>query len=89
MEYLSRELNQKTHYLGGGFWQSSLEWFGPFVISKLHVTALGNAKPTYLLDHKLFDFKNLKAGTGDVESELDLAVGHTHENLQPALVSIM
>jgi tRNA 2-thiocytidine biosynthesis protein TtcA len=53
------------------------------------LTALGNAKPAHLLDHKLFDFKNLKAATGDVESELDLAVGHTHEDLQPALVSIM
>jgi tRNA 2-thiocytidine biosynthesis protein TtcA len=52
------------------------------------LTALGNAKPAHLLDHKLFDFRNLKAATGDVESELDLAVGHTHENLQPALVSI-
>jgi len=53
------------------------------------LTALGNTKPAHLVDHKLFDFKNLKAGTGNVESELDLAVGHTHEDLQPALVSIM
>ncbi len=52
------------------------------------LTALGNAKPAHLLDHKLFDFKNLKAATGDVESELDLAVGHTHQDLQPALASI-
>src|SRR4026208_795537 len=49
------------------------------------LTALGNAKPSHLLDHQLFDFKKLKATTGDVESELDLAVGHTHEDLQPAL----
>jgi tRNA 2-thiocytidine biosynthesis protein TtcA len=53
------------------------------------LTALGNAKPSHLLDHKLFDFKKLKAATGDVESELDLAVGHTHEDLKPALVSIV
>jgi tRNA 2-thiocytidine biosynthesis protein TtcA len=53
------------------------------------LTALGNAIPSHLLDHQLFDFKKLKAATGDIESELDLAVGHTHEELQPALVSII
>jgi tRNA 2-thiocytidine biosynthesis protein TtcA len=53
------------------------------------LTALGNAIPSHLLDHKLFDFKTLKPATGDVESELDVAVGHTDEDLQPALVSIM
>ena len=53
------------------------------------LTALGNVKPSQLLDHQLFDFKKLKAASGDVEAELDLAVGHTDEGLQPALVSIM
>src|SRR5882762_2901922 len=53
------------------------------------LTALGNAAPSHLLDHKLFDFKKLRATTGDVEAELDLAVGHTDEGLQPALVSLM
>jgi tRNA 2-thiocytidine biosynthesis protein TtcA len=53
------------------------------------LTALGNAVPSHLLDHHLFDFKKLKAASGDVESELDLAVGHTDEGLHPALVSIM
>jgi len=53
------------------------------------LTALGNAIPSHLLDHQLFDFKELRAGGGDVEAELDLAVGHTHEDLEPTLVSIM
>src|SRR5215210_1347026 len=53
------------------------------------LTALGNAVPTHLLDPNLFDFKSLGAGIGDVEAELDWAVGHTaDENLSPALVSI-
>ncbi len=53
------------------------------------LTALGNTIPSHLLDHKLFDFRKLTAATGSVESELDLALGHTDEGLQPALVSIM
>lgn len=53
------------------------------------LTALGNAIPSHLLDHHWFDFKKLKAAGGDVEAELDLAVGHTHEDLEPALVSIV
>src|SRR3989449_8016096 len=52
------------------------------------LSALGNAIPSHLLDHQLFDFKKLRTVSGDVEAELDLAVGHTHEDLQPALVSI-
>ena len=53
------------------------------------LTALGNAIPSHLLDHRLFDFKKLRVTNGDVEAELDLAVGHTDEGLQPALVSVM
>src|SRR5213083_2260747 len=48
------------------------------------LTALGNAVPTHLLDPKLFDFKKLSASRGDVEAELDLALGHTDS--EPALV---
>ncbi len=50
------------------------------------LTALGNAVPTHLLDPNLFDFRKLSAGTGDVEAELDLALGHTDS--EPALVAI-
>ncbi|HEX8922624.1 MAG TPA: tRNA 2-thiocytidine(32) synthetase TtcA [Pyrinomonadaceae bacterium] len=59
----------------------------PSVRSSL-LTALGNAVPTHLLDPNLFDFKSLSAGVGDVEAELDLALGHTDEGLAPSLVSI-
>jgi tRNA 2-thiocytidine biosynthesis protein TtcA len=50
------------------------------------LTALGNAVPTHLLDPNLFDFKKLSAGYGNVEAELDLALGHTDS--EPALVAI-
>jgi len=50
--------------------------------------ALGNVVPSHCLDHDLFDFRKLGTATGDVEAELDLAVGHTDEDLRPALVSI-
>lgn len=50
------------------------------------LTALGNAKPSHLLDHQLFDFKKLQAISGDVEAELDLVLGHTDN--EPQLVAI-
>lgn len=50
------------------------------------LAALGNAVPTHLLDPNLFDFTKLSSGTGDVEAELDLALGHTDS--EPALVAI-
>ncbi|HEY6231509.1 MAG TPA: tRNA 2-thiocytidine(32) synthetase TtcA [Pyrinomonadaceae bacterium] len=50
------------------------------------LTALGNAGPSHLLDHRWFDFKKLRAIAGDVEAELDLAVGHTDLELEPSLV---
>ncbi|HEY0079145.1 MAG TPA: tRNA 2-thiocytidine(32) synthetase TtcA [Pyrinomonadaceae bacterium] len=52
------------------------------------LTALGNAVPTHLLDPKLFDFKSLSAATGDIEAELDTALGHTDSDAAPTLVSI-
>lgn len=53
------------------------------------LTALGNVKPSHLLDSDLFDFKKLTATTGDVAAELDLALGHTDEGLNPALITLM
>jgi tRNA 2-thiocytidine biosynthesis protein TtcA len=53
------------------------------------LTALGSVAPSHLLDPHLFDFKKLSAGVGNVEAELDLAVGHTGDLGEvPALVSI-
>ena len=52
------------------------------------LNALGKVVPTHLLDHQLFDFKQLGNATGDLEAELDLAVGHTDEDLRPALVTL-
>jgi len=39
------------------------------------LTALGRAIPTHLLDRRLFDFKSLSAGVGDLAAELDAALG--------------
>lgn len=52
------------------------------------LNAVANAVPSHLLDRELFDFRKLSAGVGDVEAELDFAVGHADQGLGP-LVSIM
>lgn len=52
------------------------------------LTALTHVIPSHLLDPALFDFKNLRALTGNVEAELDAALGHADEEIVPALVSI-
>ena len=67
---------------------TELEQEIPHIRSSM-LTALGNVKPSQLLDHDLFDFKKLQRGTGDVEAELDLAVGHTDPELNANLVSLM
>jgi tRNA 2-thiocytidine biosynthesis protein TtcA len=66
---------------------SDLEAEIPHVRSSM-LTASGNVIPAHLLDHNLFDFKKLSTTTGDVEAELDLAVGHSDEGLHPSLVAI-
>jgi len=59
----------------------------PHVRSSM-LNATGNLIPSHLMDHEQFDFKNLRAGSGNIESELDIAVGHIDEDLRPELVSI-
>ena len=59
----------------------------PHVRSSM-LKAASNVVPSHLLDRDMFDFSKLSTGTGDIEAELDLALGHTDEGLTPALVSL-
>ena len=52
------------------------------------LNALTNVVPSHLLDRDIFDFKNFQSVTGDVEAELDLALGHTDEDLRSTLVTL-
>ncbi len=53
------------------------------------MTALANVAPSHLLDANLFDFKNFAPTVGNVEAELDAAIGHVNQIEQPpALVSL-
>ena len=52
---------------------SDLETEIPHIRASM-LNALGNAVPSHLLDHQLFDFKRLANETGDIEAELEAYV---------------
>jgi tRNA 2-thiocytidine biosynthesis protein TtcA len=52
------------------------------------LTALGNVVPSHLLDHNIFDFRKQAPPVGDLETELDMVVGHTNEGLTTTPVSM-
>jgi tRNA 2-thiocytidine biosynthesis protein TtcA len=52
------------------------------------LNAVGNVVASHLLDTKIFDFKSLIPAVGDIEAELDSAIGHADSNDLPTLLSI-
>jgi tRNA 2-thiocytidine biosynthesis protein TtcA len=66
---------------------SELEREIPHVRASM-LTALTNAVPSHLLDPALFDFRTLRAAGGNVEAELDAALGHADPEESPSLVNI-
>jgi tRNA 2-thiocytidine biosynthesis protein TtcA len=66
---------------------SELESEMPDIRASL-LNATTNVIPSHLLDHKFFNFKSLSETSGDIEAELDLAVGHTDGDLNPSVVHL-
>lgn len=50
--------------------------------------ALGRIIPSHMLDQKLFDFKALSTGVGDLEAELDAVLTHDENSATPTLVTL-